>query len=105
MSCFPVCVTRQSFGWQKLIRQMSQDDKHSDALVEKIDAGSGDAGFRAHAALIEWTKQRNGSASSLCIKTLLEDLRSCTFDETTDIIVNEFATFMMKETEKTQGRW
>ncbi|KAK2187250.1 hypothetical protein NP493_172g03071 [Ridgeia piscesae] len=106
MRCFFQVVSgfliRQSFGWQKLIRQMSQDDKQSDAIIEKIDAGNGEAGFRAHAALIEWTKQRHGSASSLCIKTLLEDLRSCTFDETTDIIVNEFATFMMKETGKTQ---
>lgn len=84
---------------------MSPNDKQSDAIVANIEAGNYETGFRANAALIEWTKMRDGSASSLCIKTLLEMLSSCTFGETTDEIVKEFATFMMAQIGKKEGRW
>lgn len=109
MTClnyFLADATRQTYGWQKLIRQMSLNDMHqSDVIVKRIEAGNQGAGFRAQAALIAWTKRRSETASSLCIKTLLEDVDSCQFEESSDNIVGEFATFTMAESGKTGGQW
>ena len=99
-------ITRQTHGWQKLIRQVFLDDIHqADVIIRRIEAGSQIAAFRAQAALIAWTRRRSETASSLCIKTLLEDMHSCQFEEWTGDIVGEFATFMMAETGKAGGQW